>query len=1286
MDFYTIKEHSTREGVIELYPDYRIGRTTDLMVRAKSFYAIWDEATQLWSTDEYEVQRLVDAHLWQRHDEVKKTTDGSVRPKLLGDFSTQSWLKFKNYVNSISDNSTQLDEKLVFSNTQTKKSDFVSRKLPYALTPGDISAWDELVGTLYEPSERAKIEWAIGAIVSGDAKNIQKFLVFYGAGGTGKSTILNIVQKLFEGYYTTFDAKALTSTSNAFSTEVFKSNPLVAIQHDGDLSKIEDNTKLNSIVSHEDMTMNEKYKPSYMARINAFLLMGTNKPVKITDAKSGIIRRLIDVQPTGNKVSPRRYQTLYSQIDFELGAIAQHCLDTYKEMGKDYYSGYRPIEMMLQTDVFFNFIEASYDIFEKQDGVSLNQAHILYKEFCDDSDLDYRMPKYRLREELKNYFEDFEERAIVDGIRVRSWFSKFNADRFKVETNREERKFELVLDSEESIFDKEYGDCPAVYASETTESPLRYWSDAPKINKRTGKEFIPKPNQVVDTILDDIDTHKLHYVKPGLHHIVIDFDLKDGDGNKSAARNLEAASKWPSTYAEFSKSGNGVHLHYIYEPDPSLLSRIYDEGIEIKVFTGDSSLRRKLSKCNNIPIATLNSGLPIQEKKMINAEAVKSERSLRDLVARNLRKEFHAGTKPSMDFIHKILNDAYDSGLPYDLTDMRPKVMAFAASSTNQSVYCLKLMSTIKFVGKETEDANVDVWKGETDAPDDLKEDRLLIYDVEVFPNLFVVCWKFQGSDTVVKMINPSPAEMAEFARYKLVGFNNRQYDNHIIYGRIMGYDNMQLYQLSKRIIANSPNAKFREAYDISYVDIYEFAATKMGLKKWQIELGIHHKELGFDWDQPVPEDRWDEVCSYCVNDVNSTEAVLDHLKQDLVARLILADLSGLPVNATTQNHTARIVFGNNREPQKDFVYTDLSEMFPGYKFEMGKSTYRGEETGEGGYVYAEPGIYENVALLDVASMHPASIDNLDAFGPYTKNYIALRNARIAIKRGEYDEAKKMFDGKLAPYLGNPDDAEALSYALKIVINIVYGMTSASYPNPFKDPRNKDNIVAKRGALFMVDLKHAVQDFVGKNGEKFIVAHIKTDSIKIPDATPEIIEFVMEFGQNYGYEFEHEATYKKFCLVNDAVYVAKVAAGRKPEHWEAVGAQFKQPYVFKKMFSHEPIEFKDLCETKTVKTALYLDFGADGRPASEDTGERHFVGKAGLFTPIKPGCGGGILTREKDGVHHAATGTKGYFWMESEMVSALGKEKDVDMDYYTKLVDKAEAQIQQFGDVEQFMS
>lgn len=144
----------------------------------------------------------------------------------------------------------------------------------------DLSAYEKLMSTLYSEEERTKIEWAIGSIVSGESKKIQKFMVLYGAPGSGKGTVLNLILSLFEGYYSVFDAKALGSSSNSFALEAFKANPLVAIQHDGDLSKIEDNTRLNSLVSHELMTVNEKFKSAYSSRFNAFLFMGTNKVVK----------------------------------------------------------------------------------------------------------------------------------------------------------------------------------------------------------------------------------------------------------------------------------------------------------------------------------------------------------------------------------------------------------------------------------------------------------------------------------------------------------------------------------------------------------------------------------------------------------------------------------------------------------------------------------------------------------------------------------------------------------------------------------------------------------------------------------------------------------------------------------------------------------------------------------------------------------------------------------------------------------------------------------------------
>lgn len=347
---------------------------------------------------------------------------------------------------------------------------------------------------------------------------------------------------------------------------------------------------------------------------------------------------------------------------------------------------------------------------------------------------------------------------------------------------------------------------------------------------------------------------------------------------------------------------------------------------------------------------------------------------------------------------------------------------------------------------------------------------------------------------------------------------------------------------------------------------------------------------------------------------------------------------------------------------------------FPGYEFKDGKNLYRGEDVGFGGYVYAEPGMYADVALLDVASLHPHSITAMNCFGEHTKNFEELMDARIYIKHKEFDEAKKLFDGALSPFLDDEAQAKGLSQALKIAINSVYGLTSASFDNPFRDPRNINNIVALRGALFMINLKHEVQD------RGFTVAHIKTDSIKIPNATPEIIDFCMSYANDYGYTFEHEATYSKLCLVNDAVYIAKDSSDG---HWTATGTQFQVPYVFKTLFSKEPIEFRDLCETKTVTSCLYLDMN-EGLP--EGVHDYHFVGKAGSFCPIKPGCGGGILVREKDGKYNAATGSKGFRWLEADTVKALGKQDDIDISYYRNLVDQAVETISKYGDFEAFAS
>ena len=1315
LDFLIISEERNNKGIRIIFPSFRTyPKSKDLMTKGRDFYAVWVEDRGLWSTDESDALELIDRELEKYVEEHKNSYDMPFKVMYMRDSKSKMIDSWHTYVkNQLRDSYHVLDEKVMFSNSEVKKTDYATRTLPYPLEEGDISAYDKLMSRLYSPEERHKIEWAIGAIISGDSKKIQKFVVLYGDKGTGKSTVLHIIEKLFEGYDSVFDSKTLGSNTDPFALAAFADNPLVAIQHDGDLSRIEDNTKLNSLTAHEKMFVNEKFKSPYTMTFNTFLFMGTNKPVRITDSKSGIIRRLIDVQPTGNTFPLKEYNAIKREIPFELGGIASHCLKVY-ESNQDAYEQYIPLCMLGATNDFYNFMEDNYFLFSKPEGVTQAFAWEKYNEYVKEARVQYPLPLRIFKEELRTYFDTYEDRATVDGARVRKLYSGFKKDKFSSRTNLDIEEPEpapswLSLTKTVSLLDKELADCQAQYASGVG-TPIAKWSK-------------------ITTHLKDLDTTKTHYVRPPDQHIVIDFDLKDKDGNKSKELNLKEASKWPSTYAEFSKSGEGVHLHYIYDGDVSELSCIYDEDIEIKVFTGNSSLRRRLSFCNDIPIRTINSGLPKKEKKkMTTFEGFESEKALYTHIVRNLNKEIAPSTKSSIDYIYNALENAYSKGLKYDLSGLKTKVYVFALNSTHQKDYCLKLYSKMHFKSEEPSESI------------DIQNERpYVFFDVEIVPNLFLLVWKYHHEKTKNYLFNPTPEQLDQLFTEKLIGFNCRRYDNHVMWAAKLGYSNAELYALSKRIISGDKGAFFGEAYNLSYTDVYDFAATKQSLKKWEIELGIHHQELGYSWDEPIPEDQWYKVAEYCGNDVDAEEAVFDHLAADWQARQILAKVTGGSVNDTTNSLSARFIFGKDKHPQDQFNYRNLGEIsqiddkktremidefesrtgfkldreftkfdangrpiFPGYSYSFGKSIYRGEEIGEGGRVMANPGIYYDVALDDIASMHPSSAIDEELFGPvYTKRFKELKDTRVLIKHGYYEEAKKVLDGALKPFLEEVGfDAKALAYALKIVINAVYGLTAAKFDNAFKDVRNIDNIVAKRGALFMENLRHEVES------RGFTVAHIKTDSIKVPNATNDILMFIEEYGHLYGYDFEHEATYDRMCLVNDAVYIAKYATIERcrelygdlyvdslkgvlkdnredPGAWTATGAQFQVPYVFKTLFSHEEIEFKDMCETKAVSTALYL---------RKEGSDPEFIGKVGLFCPVKKEFGGKELLREgqdKEGnkKYDSATGAKGYLWLESEYVGKMKDPMDIiDKSYYNSLVDDAKAAISKYGDFEAFVS
>ena len=432
MDFFE-PQRKLEKSYYKVSPKFRICRSKDLMIRGGDFFAIWDEENERWSRDQDDVIRIVDKATDLYISEHKKD-DETYKPQYMWDADSGVIDKWNKYVQrQMRDNYQPLDNKVIFSNTPVKREDYSTHKLAYPLEKAATPAYDELMSTLYSPDERRKIEWAIGSIVAGDSVWIQKFIVLVGDPGTGKSTVLKIIRMLFDGYCATIDAKALGNAHAAFALEPLKNDPLVAMQDDVDLSKLNDNTRLNSIVSHEPLTVNEKFKSQYENTFHCFIFLGSNNDVKITDSGSGLIRRLIDVEPTGEKIPVERYREIMKQIKFELSGIAYHCLQVYNR-NKDKYDNYIPVRMLRNTNIVYNFLEENWDnILKGKDGVRYQDIWNAYQLYCDMSKIQYPHDRQELRREIRPYFREyFASFEYEPGKNCNGYFRGFRYEKFGI--------------------------------------------------------------------------------------------------------------------------------------------------------------------------------------------------------------------------------------------------------------------------------------------------------------------------------------------------------------------------------------------------------------------------------------------------------------------------------------------------------------------------------------------------------------------------------------------------------------------------------------------------------------------------------------------------------------------------------------------------------------------------------------------------------------------------------------------------------------------------------------
>ena len=782
MDFLdvSVKKFTSNNRTVdyEVSPDFIFGDAKDLVVKGSKFYAYWNGS--FWDTKQKNLFYDIDSLLWRKARELEDGRPGlRIDVKEIRKASAGKFRLFADFCKACEASDISFNQKVLFADHKMQRRDYATTQLTYSPQEGEATAFKELIGTLYLPKELDKILWFMGALFTNKMYKIEKFMYLYGSKGSGKGTVLKIFRMLFEDYCGTIDLKLLTS-ADQFATGQIQEVPLL-IDEDTDISHIYNDTPLLKLTSHETISVNKKFKEPYDVKFIGLLITASNQRYKVRNVDSGITRRAIVVNPSGQKVSHTRYNQLMSQIKYELPYIAHMAISRFEELGFDYYDDYFDVDMAEQTDHIFDFIRSN--AIHMQNGITLKQISELYREYLEDMGWKTDGYKATIKREALRYFDTMLKDSHVDGTRVNNYFKGFRwniafpegvvgttkADDTVVPDNW------LEFDHHNEVFNKLAAEYPAQPALRNG-NPSEKWDN-------------------VVTKLSDIQTNKLHWVKVPLNHVILDFDLKDENGNKNLELNKEAASKFPPTYAEVSKSGQGIHLHYIYDGNVNELDNLVEKNIEIKVYRGKSSLRRIDKASNNLQLSHISSGLPLKEKKdreMYDQikEITYTEKTLRNFVKRQLgmiegKEPSHPNTKPTIDFIAHEIQKAADMGLEYDITDLRHAVFMRAIRSTNNKDYCLAVFQQIPWSTMRDDEGKTEAKL--TNFTKIYPKEELVFFDIEVYPNLFVVVWKKYHEDEFTRWINPTPDQIEYLMTFPLVGFNNRRYDNHILYARLLG-------------------------------------------------------------------------------------------------------------------------------------------------------------------------------------------------------------------------------------------------------------------------------------------------------------------------------------------------------------------------------------------------------------------------------------------------------------------------------------------------------------------
>ena len=193
------------------------------------------------------------------------------------------------------------------------------------------------------------------------------------------------------------------------------------------------------------------------------------------------------------------------------------------------------------------------------------------------------------------------------------------------------------------------------------------------------------------------------------------------------------------------------------------------------------------------------------------------------------------------------------------------------------------------------------------------------VYDIEIFPNCFHCCckdtetgelYKFEISERKNQL-----RELVEFFQrpYLFCGYNNHHYDDVIVNYMIDYYNALtglpywricqSLFNLSSTIVGDEEGSRekvkrWKYAHYFKSMDLLTMQFSqklRVGLKTMQVTM--HYKnvyEYEGDFDSPIFNKDIDQMISYNINDVESTEELLNRLKDQIELRLFIEQEHGI--------------------------------------------------------------------------------------------------------------------------------------------------------------------------------------------------------------------------------------------------------------------------------------------------------------------------------------------------------------------------------------------------------